>query len=340
MNAQQIKEWIVENQKVEEVLENLNCQHIKYHNSGYFTCGNPPPSDNPTAITVYVPSLNIVNYTKDIPKPSDLISLTEFIREENFFHALKYLHQILGLDFYKDEREDIPLSLIITKDLQRIQKGERNYDEDDTPIKPIPESVLKYYRTPCVNDMFLRDGISYKTQFEFSIGYCEESNRITIPVYDEINNLVSVKGRLFKETIEEDELKYIYLYKCPKNKILFGLNKTYSFIKEENFCFITESEKGVMQLWSGGYKNSVGLGGKNISKGQIEKLTRLNVPLYFVLDEDVKLIELQNISDGFVQGTKVFALYNDEGLLKDKQSPTDNLEIFKYMLNNNVIALK
>lgn len=340
MNAQQIKEWIVENQKVEEVLENLNCQHIKYHNSGYFTCGNPPPSDNPTAITVYVPSLNIVNYTKDIPKPSDLISLTEFIREENFFHALKYLHQILGLDFYKDEREDIPLSLIITKDLQRIQKGERNYDEDDTPIKPIPESVLKYYRTPCVNDMFLRDGISYKTQFEFSIGYCEESNRITIPVYDEINNLVSVKGRLFKETIEEDELKYIYLYKCPKNKILFGLNKTYSFIKEENFCFITESEKGVMQLWSGGYKNSVGLGGKNISKGQIEKLTRLNVPLYFVLDEDVKLIELQNISDSFVQGTKVFALYNDEGLLKDKQSPTDNLEIFKYMLNNNVIALK
>ena len=44
MNAQDIKKWIFDNDKISELLESLGCQHIRYHSSGYFTCGNPPPA--------------------------------------------------------------------------------------------------------------------------------------------------------------------------------------------------------------------------------------------------------------------------------------------------------
>ena len=45
--------------------------------------------------------------------------------------------------------------------------------------------------------------ISYETQIEFEIGYDESTNRITIPIRDEISSLVGVKGRLLKEEISK-----------------------------------------------------------------------------------------------------------------------------------------
>ena len=95
MNASEIKQYIIENNKIEFILESINCQFIKWHTSGYWTCGNPPPSDNKNAITVYADNLKTINYTKEMPVPSDLITLVEFINGINFYQALKYLHEIL-----------------------------------------------------------------------------------------------------------------------------------------------------------------------------------------------------------------------------------------------------
>ena len=103
-------------------------------------------------------------------------------------------------------------------------------DEKEVPLKPIPVEILDYYK-PYVNDLFYEDGISYSTQKEFQIGYDTETNRITIPIYSEIGDLVGVKGRLFQKEVDESECKYLYLEKCAKSKILFGLNKTLPYIK-------------------------------------------------------------------------------------------------------------
>ena len=57
--------------------------------------------------------------------------------------------------------------------------------------------------------MFLKDNISYETQQEFDIGYDEQTNRITIPIFSEIGDLVGVKGRIFKEELNEEAPKYV-----------------------------------------------------------------------------------------------------------------------------------
>lgn len=61
----------------------------------------------------------------------------------------------------------------------------------------------------------------------FEIGYDDVSNRITIPVRDEMGTLVGVKGRLFLKqeemTEEEQRVKYIYLECCNRARLLYGL---------------------------------------------------------------------------------------------------------------------
>jgi DNA primase len=341
MNAQEIKTYIYENHGVEEVLEKIGCHSIRSHGD-YWTCGNKS-GDNKSAITVYNNEhLSTINYTRQISSnpslPTDLINLVEYNEELSFFQALKFLCDLFNLNVYQSPVDDLPESLRISKML--LSMNGSNDDDDETPITPIPENVLSYYQTPCVNNMFLQDGISYQSQIDFLLGYDSETNRLTIPIFDEHQNLVSVKGRLFKETLNEDDLKYIYLFKCPRNKILFGYNKTQNYIKEQGKAIITESEKGCMQLWSYGYKNGIGIGGKKISKVQVEKLTRLAVDLVFAFDRDVERSEIESIANMFVDGVNIYSIYDNESILSEKESPSDNQEKFEYLLKNNVYRIK
>ena len=80
--------------------------------------------------------------------------------------------------------------------------------ETEKPLKPIPEKILSYFE-PYVNDMFCEDGVGYDTQVEFEIGYDEFTNRITIPIRDDLGNLVGVKARYFYRQVPEDEQKFI-----------------------------------------------------------------------------------------------------------------------------------
>jgi DNA primase len=188
--------------------------------------------------------------------------------------------------------------------------------------------------------MFLKDGVSYSCQQEFQIGYDEESNRITIPIRSELGDLVSVKGRLFKEELSDNDLKYIYLYKCPRNKILFGLNKTYDYIRESGKIWITESEKGTIQLWSHGIKNSVGIGGKKIGKRQVEMISRLNAKICFAFDKDVTQKELEEKANMFVDGIPIYAIIDTDNILEEKQSPMDDFNKWEHLVKNNIYKIK
>ena len=95
-----------------------------------------------------------------------------------------------------------------------------------------------------------------------------------------------------------------------------------------------------MQLWEAGYCEAVATGGKKISKCQIDKLTRLCVPLYFVFDKDVQQEELKEIADRFIDEVEVYALIDKDGTLNEKESPTDEIEKFEKLLLNNVYRLK
>jgi DNA primase len=345
LDIEGLKEYILENNCIPTILEELGCHHIKYikaaSGDNYYKAANPD-GDNLSAVLVYEnSSLYTINNTRDIGSKegiSDIISLVEFYKNENFYNSMKWVCDILEIDYYHDFDEDVPESIRLTKLIMEMQQGDSSKDEEK-PLNPIPEAILSYYKN-YVNDFFYRDNITYEVQQEFEIGYDEATNRITIPIRDELSNLVGVKGRLFEIDIGENENKYSYIEPCGRSKILYGLYKTYQFIKQEKLVYVGESEKSVLQMISMGHYNAVGIGGKKISKCQIDKLTRLCVDIVFLFDKDVTQEELQSIADRFIDGVVIYAVIDTIGILDEKESPTDNSEKFQQLIDKCKFRIK
>lgn len=338
MDVTKIKEYIIDNEYVEQILESIGCHHIQYHSNGYWTCGNKD-GDNKSAITVYSDTLKCINYTRKMVKhdrATDLIDLVCFNKGISFFEALKFICDIIGIDYYYDFDKDMPESIAILKMLEDMKTGQE--DEKEIRLKPIPKKILTYYY-PYVNDMFFNDGISYETQIEFSIGYDDVTNRITIPIFSEVGDLVGVKGRLYADQLNDD-VKYKYIEPCAKSQILFGLNKTYPFIVEQRTVFVVESEKAVMQLWTYGYRNVVATGGSTVSRTQMDMLVRLGTDIIFAFDKDISKTDLEILADKFADNVPVYAILDTDDLLDTKESPSDKQKKWEKLIAKNIIRIK
>lgn len=338
MDIKKIKQYIFNNnEKIEYILSEIGCKNIVKHDK-YYSCANYD-GDNNTAINQYFDNeyLNCENHTRDIKfnksnKNPSIIDLVCFNKKMNIFNALKYLCDLLGLDYYALENEDdIPESIKVLQMLYDIKKGD--YVEYDGKIQPITEKILSYYK-PYGNEMFSKDNISFATQKFFEIGYDDDGNYITIPIRDELGNLVGVKGRVFDYNVTDN--KYIALEKYSKSKILYGLDKAIKYIKKIGFVYIVESEKAVMQLFDMGVYNCVATGGKNISPIQKNKLMSLGVPLIFCYDKDVSKEEIVRIAQDF-KGVNISMILDTDNILDEKESPTDNPIKWKKLIQDYII---
>lgn len=341
MEVQRLKEHILDNNLVPDILSELGCHHIKAR-SDMVQAANPD-GDNPTAICIYLnENLTTLNYTRQIlpggqTRTTDIMDLVSYICDCSFFETIKWLCGFCGLDYYADE-EEVPESLQVLQFLNQMNKECVDDEDDMTPLKPINPKVLDYY-LPIGNILFERDGISLSTQRFWEVGYDPQTNRLTIPIYSEIGHLVGVKGRLFQEEIEEGQNKYLYLFNCNKGKILYGLNKNLDMIMNQGKVYITESEKGVMQLYDMGYYG-VATGGSKISKYQINMLTRLGVQIIFAYDKDINEEELGKIANQFAEGVPVYAIVDKDNILNEKESPSDDIKRWAHLVQNNIYKIK
>ena len=337
MKSSDLKEYVLDNNCIDTILEDLGCGYIAKH-SGYYTCSNPD-GNNRNAVTVYEnENLTVLNYTRNITKnkrTADIFDLVAFYKDCSFPEALRYVHNLLGLDYYA-EREELCESLQILKMLKDMCTGDD--EEDGEPVKPIPETILSYY-LPYPNVMFENDGIDLDVQQEWNIGYDPHSNRITIPIRSPIGDLCGVKGRLFGEP-DDYNPKYLYLEKTVKSKLLYGLYENRAYIKNNKFLFITEAEKGILQLASMGVRNAVSTMGKTISKHQVELITRTGCTPIFTYDKDVDEEELKDIASMFMDGISVYAIIDTQGILDEKESPMDSAEKWRILSKECIYKIK
>ena len=342
MDVQYLKQKILDDGKVTDILQELGCPHIRERN-GMVQCCNPDGGDNPSAVCVYLnENLTTLDYTRQLlsdgqTRTTDLIDFVCWAQKINFFAALKWICSTCGYDYY-EEPQQLPESLQILQMLTKMNKESASEEEDNTPLKPIPEKVLLYY-LPYGNYLFEKDGISLATQKEFEIGYDAQTNRIVIPIRDEFGSLISVKGRLLQEHIEEGQSKYLYLFNCNKARILYGLYQNLDAILRQGKVYVGESEKFVMQLYDMGYYG-IATGGSKISKHQINMLTRLGVQIIFAYDKDIAKEQLDNIASQFVDGVPVYAIIDDDDILDDKQSPSDDKNKWLHLIKNNIYKLR
>lgn len=193
---------------------------------------------------------------------------------------------------------------------------------------------------------FADDGILPSSQVKFKIGFDEESNRITIPHYNEHGELVGIMGRINSD--ESTNYKYLPIITFEKHKYLYGLYQNKECIKESREVYVFESEKSVMLGDSLGYKSFVALGGNSISKTQVEQLLKLNVnKIIIALDEglDTEIIkkDIKTIKDCcFMRDCKIGFILdkNNKYLTKGgKDSPIDlGREVFEKLCNECIIG--
>ena len=325
MDAQTIKEYIFSNNKIEIVLENLGMHHIQWHNRNeYITCGMPD-GDNPSSTVVYCDNsfFMVKAYTRDIVDPygiSDIISLVSFINKTIFTQSINWLCELFGLDYYVESISDDPtLGYFKTFDLLMKPKASL-----EVQLKPIPEETLKAY-LPWDNTIFYEDHIDWETQAEFELGLDVFSHRITIPIRDEMGRLVGVKGRRAWDVVDEWNPKYIYLHQCAKSRICYGLYKTLPYIREKNEIIVCESEKGVMQLWSYGYRNCVAVGGHSISQQQQDLIIQSGAATIIIaFDKDVDEETVRKKVENLSLYRRVEYILDFNNILEEKESPMDN----------------
>lgn len=341
MDIKELKYYIYENKYVEQILESIGCHHIKYHiSSGYWTCANAT-GDNNGAIVLYDNEyLMCQNYTRQMIKgtrKTDIVDLVCYTKDLTFPKGLKLICEEIGMSYYHDFEEDIPESFKILKMIDEMNS--HSVGEKEQPLKPISENILSYYK-PYVNDLFFNDHIDYDTQKTFEIGFDEESNRYTIPIRSELGDLVGVKGRYFTRDVPKGEKKYIYLEPCAKTKIIYGLYKTIEYIKSTGRIYVGESEKFTLQLWSYAYRNGGGTGGKKLSQCQIDMLVRLGVMIVLCFDKDVTKDELETLADRFPDGVPLFYMFDEDNILEEHESPSDDPSKWQYMIKNNIYKLR
>ena len=341
MDVRELKNYIFENNYSEQILESIGCHHIKYHSTGgYWTAGNPDGDNNGAIILYNNESLICLNKTRQMirdNRQTDIIDLVCFIKDLTFPDGLKEICSEIGMSYYHDFNEDVPDSFKILKMLEDMDSN--SVDEKEKPLQPISEKILSYYKS-YVNDLFYEDHISYNTQLEFEIGYDEETNRYTIPIRSELGDLVGVKARYFEREVPDGMSKYIYLEPCAKSKIVYGLYKTLPYIKRSGRIYVGEAEKFVLQAWNYGNRNTGATGGKELSQWQIDMLVRLGVMIIFCFDKDVKKDELEILAEKFPEGVPLYYMYDEDDILDEKQSPTDNQQNWDYMVKNNIYRLR
>ena len=350
MVVSDLKEYILNNDYTEQILSELGCHHI-INKGEYITCGNHD-GDNKQAITIYLnDNLTCINYTRQLSKDKrthDIFDLICFAKELSFPESLRWTCNLLGLDYYQ-EPQDIPESLQILKVVMGMSLSKDQ--EDNTPLKPISEDILNYYLS-YGNVMFEDDGISLNTQKEWEIGYDMHSNSITIPLRDELGTLIALKARRFKYTqdtplekrrfndvLSDGESKYFFIEPGAKSQILYGLYKNFNSIKQQGVVYVGESEKFCMQLYDMGYYG-VSCGGSKLSKRQIEMLIRLGVKIIFCFDKDIDEEKLKTITDRFYNGISIYAILDKENILGEKESPSDDINKWLYLIKNHVYQIK
>lgn len=337
MDIRDLKEEILNRELISDILAELGCHHIR-DKGEYIQAGNKD-GDNPNSIVVYKNEyISCLNYTRQITqngRQADIFDLISYFEDCSFAEAMKFVCGVAGIDYY-GEREDIPESLQILRMLKDMNIDDDN--EDNSPVNPISERILSYY-LPYPNKMFEDDGISLEVQNEFEVGYDDVSNYITIPIRDSLGALVGVKGRYFGDP-DEFHIRYLYLEKCNKSKILYGYWQNREYIKNSKFVYVVESEKAVQQLATIGVRSCVSTGGKTISKYQVEEITRTGCTPVFAYDKDVQEDELREIASMFMDGISIYAIIDKDDILDEKESPSDTPSKWHYLVTNNIYQIK
>ena len=341
MDTTSLKEYIFNNNKVEFVLEKIGCKLIKYHSSKNFYSAANYNGDNTGAVNVYnTKYLLIHNWTREneFDDVSDIISLTQYNKKCSFVDAVKYLHNILGLEltpYKKEEKKEKPDPLAVFENAINRHRA----IVDVAEIHAIKEEAINDY-VPLLYIDWLREGIMPWAAKKFGLAYSYKYHRVVIPIrYWLDGTLVGFNQRTTVENYEELGIrKYFLTASYRKSLNLYGLWENREEIEDKKTVIICESEKSVLKRYSRNDGTCVALQGKKLSDEQRRIIIGLNVnEVIIALDNDVPIEEVRHICEQFYHIRNVSYVKDRWNLLGDKDAPADaENKVYNFLIKHRV----
>lgn len=323
INADKLKEYIIENNCVEQILESLECHSIKEYPKEWRAA--LPNGTNKTAVSVKKDTLSIAIRSSDQNAHGDIFTLVMTLKNMSFGQANKYIHSILGLkySFKRNEKENVtkdPLAIF-----KKVKRTKRIINKD---VPLYDDSCLKeYINLPYIG--WVREGIMPDTCKRFNIGYSYDKRRIIIPwrKWDgDENEYLGIVGRT---TVPKYELldipKYFGIIPFSKGINIYGLNENYKYIQEAGYIVVFEAEKSTLKRASRLDNTGSSLGNCEITDEQVRILISLDVEIVIALDEGIDINHIRKECEKFYPIRKVSYIYDKWDLIPkgSKNSPAD-----------------
>ena len=341
MNSLKLKDYLTNNaDDILKILESLDFQKITYApNRKEFRFARDY-GKNPSATVLYTSSLMFKCYSED--ETGDIYTLVMDKKRCGFPEALRYIVKLLDID------SDIIAGNVRLPFGGFYKKLLHDSYDSEMFLKTYDPEILKPYANK-YSKLFFDDGIDYKTQELYGIGYDSISSRITIPEYTFDGELCGIMGRL-NETDCDKEKRWLPIIPCSRNCTLYGYHMNYKNILDRQICVIGESEKFVMQLHSMGYDYGLASCTNSLSKTQAKYIKKMLIPKIVIaydegVEEDKVIFQAEKLlSDTPMYKNRVGYIWDADHTVipKDsKGSPSDyGKKGFKYLAKHCVRWLK
>lgn len=334
LDASQLKEYILENDKIEYILESIGCENIKSYQTEY-RCSSEEYT-NPTSISVKKDTLKIDIYSSHKTLSGDIYTLIMDLCDLTFPQSVKKAHEILGLTYspFKKNPQNNKKDIL---DIFKRVRGKNFFNTSKIDLELYEEDICsEYIKMPYIG--WVREGIMPHTQDVFGIGYSVKNNRIIIPHRywgGQEDTYVGIIGRTLNKNFDILGIpKYFPLVSYPKSMNLYGLQENHDGIQRAGYVVVFESEKSPMKRHSRGDYTGVAVCSHSLSDEQIKILISLNVEIVIAYDKDIPVQHILNECARFEGIRKVSYIYDEYGLLKPKESPADTPDkVYKVLLN-------
>jgi DNA primase len=267
----------------------------------------------------------------------DIITLVQFINETSFRQAINWLCSKLNIDNTYETNNTSEIGL--ATELRKLKNKKNRSSLLKVEHEILPIETLNKYKKYIVQE-WEKEGITKEIQEKYLIRIDEYKKRWLIPIFDDQNNLISIKGRSYLPNIKELDIpKYWYYYKIGYNDILFGLNFNKQNIKRKNEIILFEGEKYVMKADAYGYDWCCSVGKCGINPNIKKKILGLKCDVVIAFDKDVPIKSIYKEAYKISSFTNVYAIFDKCNLLDidNKDSPVDKgKDIFDTLYNSKI----
>lgn len=349
-----IKDRLRDEDKIERLLEAIGCEYVKPEQRGELVTAQLPEryySNNKRAVQVRLNESLSCYIRNRTDFKGDIFSLVSYIHydkrgeeiDKNLPKAKEFICNLFGWNEFLNKKG---FKDVIVKDYTASLKaiiGEKKKAVEIKSNPILPDDIMNryyFYGKPLPYKGWIEEGISYKTQMIYGVGFDLESKRIVFPLKNRFGKIVGVKGRIMKD--EDDDRKYLYLHPCQNRYEWFNFHLAHQHILLKKKVYIFEAEKSCMKAHTLGIYNTLGIGGSEISEEQVEMIKQLGLDIKIILcyDKGISVEQIKNVARLF-EGREIYGMYDIDNVLNDKDSPIDKgIDTWNYLLKNNVYKIK